>query len=173
MSVTEPVVFRVHRWRLGLGVALLVAPAVLLIRGLAMVAAVAVGASLDLGDYVEAGLVTLSTAAAGGLGAVIGAGSNPGWVRVSAAGVEFAPSRHRATFVPAAAIAWARLRFAGPFTQLVVTPTTPEAVACAPTDGRTPRLRRGSFVIDVGLMTPGPAVLLSELTRHRPVPAGT
>jgi hypothetical protein len=173
VSVPEPVIFRLLRWRLCLGVALLVAPAVLLIRGVAMVAAVTVGASLDFGDYVEAVLVALSTAGAGGLGAVIGAGSNPGWVRVSAAGLEFAASRHRATFVPAAAIASVRLRFAGPLTQLVVTPTTLEAVVCAPTAGRTPRLRRGSFVIDVGLMTPRPAVLLNELTRHRSLPAGT
>ena len=75
MSAPEPVVFRLPPWRLYLGVALLIAPAVLLIRGLAMVAAVAAGASLDVGDYVEAVLVSLVTAAAGGLGALIGAKS--------------------------------------------------------------------------------------------------
>ena len=167
MSSPEPVVFRRLRWRLVLGMALIMVPVVLLIRGLAMVAAVAAGVSLDFSDVVETVLVALLTAAAAGLGAVIGAGSNPGWVRMSADGLEFAAARHRATLLPWAAVASSRLRFAGPFTQLVVTPADPAAVFFARTPGRTPRLRRGAFVIDVGMMTPGRAALLAELNRHR------
>jgi len=69
VNPTEPVVFRLHRWRLWLSVAIMVALAFLLIRGLALVAAAAVGVPPDLSDYIEAVLVTISTAAAAGIGA--------------------------------------------------------------------------------------------------------
>jgi hypothetical protein len=167
VSRPEPVVFRVLRRRAVLTIALIMVPVVLLIRGLAMVGVVAAGVSVDLSDVAEAVLVALLTGAAAGAGALIGAGRNPGWVRMSADGLEFAPARHRATLVPWAAVASGRLRFPGPFAQLVVTPSDPRAVFFAQTPGRIPRLRRGAFVIDVGTMTPGPAALLAELNRHR------
>ena len=53
MSLTEPVDFRLHRWRMWFSVAIMVALAILLIRGLALVAA-AVGVPADLSDYIEA-----------------------------------------------------------------------------------------------------------------------
>jgi hypothetical protein len=167
VSHPEPVVFRVSRWRVLVSITLILVLVILLIRGLAMVAAVAAGASLDFSDYAEAALVTLGTAAAGGGGAMIGVGQNPGWLRMSAEGLEFAPPRHRATFVPWAAVTSARLRFPGPFRQVVLTVADPAAVWYAQTPGRTARLRRGAFVMDVGWMTPGPAALLAELNRHR------
>jgi hypothetical protein len=53
-----------------------------------------------------------------------------------------------------------------------VTPTTSDAVTVTG-PGRRPRMRhRGSedtFLVDVGLMSPGPRTLLAEL--HRRIPA--
>ncbi len=155
--------FRVSRPRLWWGVALLVAPVMVLLRAGFMVAG---APAWDSTDLLQAGLV----AAAAGTGAVIGVG-RPGWVRVSAEGLEFAAPRHRGTFLPWAAVESARLRFTGPFTQLVVTPTRADAAFVAETSGRVARLRRGAFVVEVGSMTPGPAALLAEVNR-RLAPAG-
>jgi hypothetical protein len=167
----EPVVFRTSRRRAVFGVASILLPVTVVIRGLFLVAAVATGISLDFSDYVEALVSVLAMTTAVGLGVLAGAGRNPGRVTMTAAGLEFVSPRHRATFLPWAGIAAARRRFAGPFTQLLVTPAGPEAFFHAQTPGRIPRLRGGAFVIDVGAMTPGPAALLAELNRHRAVPA--
>lgn len=167
MSPAEPVVFRLRRWRLWLRTAMIVGPTILLIRGLAMVAVVAAGIPLDPSDYIEAVLVAVATAAAAGGGALIGAGPRPSWVRTSAAGLELAMSRHRAVFLPWAAVGSVQLRFAGPFTQLVVTPADLNALRLADEPGRMPWLRRGAFFVDVGTMTPGPAALRAEVNRRR------
>jgi hypothetical protein len=103
-----------------------------------------------------------------GLVAVLGQGRRGAWIRVSAAGLEFAATRHVPAFLPWSAVQSVRLRLRGPFTQLLVTPTSPDAVALAPGRGRVPRLRRfgapaGAYVVEVGMMTPGPSALLAEL----------
>lgn len=157
-------VFRTSPGRQFLRVALLALPLFLLIRGLFMVAAVAADLPLDDGDFMEAGLVTLAMTAALGAGTMAGARRHPGWARVSAAGLEFAAPRHRATFLPWDAVASVRLRFAGPYARLVVTPTDP---SFGPGPGRTARLRRGAFVIEAGVMTPGPVALLAAIDQHR------
>ena len=167
MSRPEPVVFRLRHWRLMLGIALITAPVVLLIYGLATLVAVAGGVRVDFSDLVNAVLLALAAAIGAAIGALILAGRNPGWVSVSADGLEFAAPRHRATFVPWSAVRSVRLRRAALFTRLVVTPTGPGAAVFAHTSGRTPPLRKGAFLIDVALMTPGRAALQAELDRHR------
>jgi hypothetical protein len=151
-------------------VALITAAACLLIRSAAMVAAMALSVSVDAADVVVAVEVTALSALAAGGGAALGAKRNPGWVRASAAGLEFAAPGCVPAFLPWLAVRSAGLRLAGPLTELVVTPTRPGAVAVAPMPGRVPRLRRRSgaqaFAVGVGMMTPGPAVLLAEVRRR-------
>lgn len=167
MNGSAPAVFRLQPWRYGLGIALAVATATLLIRGAFMVAVLAVGVSLDPWDFVDAARSALLTAAAGGVGGALVARQQPSWVKVSESGLEFQIRQHRAAFLPWAGVESARLRRAGPFTQLVVTPTGPDMASFAWTPGRMPRLHRGSFVIDVGMLTPGPSALVAEVNRHR------
>lgn len=167
MNQSRPVVFRESPGRWLLSFALIMVLTLLLIRGLFLVAAVAAGASLTFGDFVEAVLVSLAATAAALFGAWVVRRRHRGWVSMSAEGLEFASPRHRATFLPWAGIASVRRRYPGPFTQLLVTPATPDAFFFAPAPGRTPQLRAGELVIDVGMMTPGPAALLAELDHHR------
>ena len=159
--------FRSSPSRAFLRIASIVLLLFLLIRGLFMVAAVAADLSLGLADFVEAGLVSVGMTAALGAGTAAGVRRHPAWARVSAAGLEFAAPQHRATFLPWEAVASVQVRFAGRWTQLVVTPAGPEAASFAPGPGRTARLRRGAFVIGAGVMTPGPAALLSAIDQHR------
>jgi hypothetical protein len=157
-----------RRWRLMLGIALITAPVVLLIYGLATLAVVVFGeVRVDFSDLVNTVMLSLAGATGAAVGALILAGRNPGWVSVSADGLEFAAPRHRAAFVPWTAVRSVRLRRAALFTQLVVTPTGPGAAFFAQTSGRIPPLRKGAFLIDVALMTPGRAALQAELDRHR------
>ena len=99
-------------------------------------------------------------------------GRRGGWVRASAAGLEFAATYQVPAFLPWPAVESIRLRFRGPFTQLLVTPTHPDAAALASVRGRAPRLHRrlgnpaGAYIVDVGMMTPRPRVLLAELNRR-------
>jgi hypothetical protein len=94
----------------------------------------------------------------------------PAWVRVSAAGLEFAATRRQPVFLPWSAIQTVRLRYRGPFTELLVTPTSLDAAAVATIWAWAPRLHRRSdapaFVVDIGMMTPGPSILLDELDRR-------
>jgi hypothetical protein len=167
--VSEPdeVFFREFpvRWLLRLSPIVLLF--MLLIRGLFLVAAVAAGASLTFGDFVEAVLISLAATVAAGLGVWTVRRRNPGWVRMSAAGLEFAAARHRATFLPWAGIASVRRRYPRPFTQLLVTPTGLGVSSYAQTTGLPPRRHDGAFVIDVSMMTPGPEAVLAELDRRR------
>jgi hypothetical protein len=93
-----------------------------------------------------------------------------GWLNTSVHGLDFAATGRRAVHLPWSQIAAVGLRRRGPFTELVVTPTAMDAATVAPGRGHGPRVRRGrpAFLLDVGLMSPGPAVLLAEL--HRRVP---
>jgi hypothetical protein len=96
-----------------------------------------------------------------------------GWLKSSMKGLEFGATGRRGVHLPWEAVASVALRRWGPFTELVITPAAMSAVTELPGPGRRPRvLRRDSgpaFVVDVGLMSPGPDVLLAEL--HRRIPA--
>jgi len=96
-----------------------------------------------------------------------------GWLHSSVHGIEFAATGRQAVALPWSAVASVGLRRVGPFTELVVIPSVPEAARVTPGAGRAPRMRRrGSevaFVVDVGLMSPGPRTLLAEL--HRRIPS--
>lgn len=160
----DTVTFRLHRLRLWLRMALIFTPVFLLIRG------TAIGLSLEEWDFTETMIWVLLTAIAGATGAVLGAGRNLGWIRASAAGLEFAATRRKPVFLPWSAVQSVRLRFTGPWTELLVTPTSLNVAAVAAVPAWAPRVRRRSgddaFIVDVGLMTPGPSALLAELNRR-------
>jgi len=96
-----------------------------------------------------------------------------GWLHSSVHGITFAATGRKAVSVPWSAIAAVGLRHTGPFTELVVTPTSEHVATVQSGPGRPPRVRRrggeSAYLVDVGLMSPGPKVLLAEL--HRRVPA--
>ncbi len=87
-------------------------------------------------------------------------------------GIEFAATGRKAVRLPWTAVAAVALRHRGPFTELVVTPADPALAQVLPGPGRRPRTRRRgteiAYLVDVGLMSPGPATLLAEL--HRRIP---
>jgi len=93
-----------------------------------------------------------------------------GELRCSAAGLDFAATGRRSVHLPWSHVTSVGLRYRGPFTELVVTPTSLAAASETPGRGRRPRVRRRgpAFVLDVGLMSPGPKVLLAELHRRLP-----
>jgi hypothetical protein len=95
-----------------------------------------------------------------------------GWLHSSVHGIEFAATGRRAVSLPWSAVASVALRRAGPFTELVVVPSTTAAATVLAGSGRRPRTRRRgnelAYLVDVGLMSPGPATLLIEL--HRRIP---
>ncbi|WP_067507028.1 hypothetical protein [Actinoplanes sp. TFC3] len=96
-----------------------------------------------------------------------------GWLKSSVLGLEFAATGRRGVHLQWSAVASVGLRRWGPFTELVITPATMDAVKELPGPGRRPRmLRRPSgpaLLLDVGLMSPGPETLLAEL--HRRIPS--
>jgi hypothetical protein len=96
-----------------------------------------------------------------------------GWLKSSVYGLEFAATGRRGVHLRWASVASVGLRRWGPFTELVVTPTSMADVTELSGRGRRPRvLRRESgsaFLIDVGMMSPGPETLLAEL--HRRIPS--
>lgn len=166
----DAVTFRLHKGRLWLRAVLIFTSVWLLFRGLFVVMTVWFGFSLDASDFVQPALTAGLGAAAAGTGAVLGARRNLGWVRASAAGLEFAATNCTPAFLSWTAVQSVRLRLTGPLTELVVTPTSLDAAAVASLPGLAPRLRMRSgtpaFVVDVGMMTPGPGVLLAELNRR-------
>ncbi|BEL05408.1 hypothetical protein Q0Z83_035990 [Actinoplanes sichuanensis] len=126
--------------------------------------------SLEEWDFTESVSWVLLAAIAGATGSVFGAGRNLGWIRASAAGLEFAATRRRPVFLPWSAVRSVGLRFAGPWTELPVTPTSLNAAIVVAVPAWVPWVRRRSgaaaFIVDVGLMTPGPSALLAELNRR-------
>jgi hypothetical protein len=160
----DAVTFRLRRSRLWLRMALMFIPVFLLVR------VIAIGLSLDAWDFTETLIGVPLTAIAGATGALLGAGRNLGWIRASAAGLEFASTRRKPVFLPWSAVQSVRLRFTGPLTELLVTPTNLNAATVAAVPAWSPRIRRRSgttaFIVDVGLMTPGPSALLAELNRR-------
>jgi hypothetical protein len=96
-----------------------------------------------------------------------------GWLHSSVHGLEFAATGRKAVHLPWSAVSSVALRHRGPFTELVVTPVGPELAEVLPGPGGRPRMRvRGSeiaYLVDVGLMSPGPRTLIAEL--HRRIPS--
>jgi hypothetical protein len=96
-----------------------------------------------------------------------------GWLHSSVHGLEFAATGRQAVHLPWPAVSAVTLRHRGPFTELVVIPVPGETAEVLPGPGRRPRTRvRGAeiaYLVDVGLMSPGPRTLLAEL--HRRIPA--
>ncbi|NMO55532.1 hypothetical protein HH310_30650 [Actinoplanes sp. TBRC 11911] len=90
-----------------------------------------------------------------------------GWLHSSMRGLDFAATGRRAVHVPWAGVGEVRLRGWGPFTELVVTPVD-DQFAVVGDSGRSPRMRGRAYLVDVGLMSPGPRVLLAELHRRLP-----
>jgi hypothetical protein len=100
---------------------------------------------------------------------MLAAWSRLGWLHSSVHGLEFAATGRKAVRMPWPAVASVALRHRGVFTELVVTPSALDAVEVQPGRGRRPRTTGDSYVVDVGLMSPGPEVLLAEL--HRRIPS--
>ncbi|MFI6079224.1 hypothetical protein ACIA5C_47760 [Actinoplanes sp. NPDC051343] len=121
----------------------------------------AVGLSLAAWDFTETVIVVLLTAIGGATGAVLRAGHHPGWIRASASGLELAATGCQPVFLPWSAVQSVKLRFTSPVTELLVTPTSLNAATVAALPARAPRVQRRSgaaaFIVDVGLMTPGPS----------------
>jgi hypothetical protein len=96
-----------------------------------------------------------------------------GWLKSSVLGIDFGATGRRGVHLAWPAVASVGLRRWGPFTELVITPTSPDAVKNLPGPGRRPRLLRRpgnpAYLLDVGLMSPGPETLLAEL--HRRIPS--
>ena len=95
-----------------------------------------------------------------------------GWLHSSMHGLDFAATGRKPVHLPWAGVAAVALRHWGPFTELVVTPVAEDFATIGAAPGRRPRLRRRggevSYLVDVGLMSPGPEVLLAELHRRLP-----
>jgi hypothetical protein len=96
-----------------------------------------------------------------------------GWLHSSMHGLEFAATGRKAIRLPWSAVSSVALRHRGPFTELIVTPTAVNRAQVVPGPGRRPRTRRRgaeiAYLVDVGLMSPGPDTLLAEL--HRRIPS--
>jgi hypothetical protein len=91
-----------------------------------------------------------------------------GWLHSSMHGLDFAATGRRPVHLPWSGVAAVDLCHRGPFTELVVTPVAADFATVGEGSGRRPRVRRGAYLVDVGLMSPGPAVLLAELHRRLP-----
>ena len=92
-----------------------------------------------------------------------------GWLHSSMHGLDFAATGRRPVHLPWAGVGTVALRGWGPFTELMVTPLADDFAVHPDAPGRRPRKRGDAYLVDVGLMSPGPEVLLAEL--HRRIPA--
>jgi hypothetical protein len=101
---------------------------------------------------------------------VVAVRRHPAWVTVSDHGVELAATGRDPVFLAWSSIETVDRRFWGPFADLVVTPTRDDAAQIARRGWSRPRtiVRAGhtSYVVDAGLMQPGPDVLLAEIQRR-------
>ena len=158
---TDSVTFRRHRSQVFITMTVIFASVWLLLRALLMVATAVVSGHLPdsidvevtaagtvLGSLVVGSVAALTAGRHGGWGTGVGCRSG---VRgnTSGAGVPALDGRRVHQFA-----------FFRPSTQLLVTPTHPDAAAFATVRGRAPRLRRrfgapaGAYLVDVGMMTP-------------------
>jgi len=123
----------------------------------------------DIGAYAEAALIVPVVLAAVVL---LAAWRRLGWLHSSVHGLDFAATGRKGVHLPWSGVAAVGLRHRGPFAELVVTPVAADFASVGDGPGRAPRTRRrGSevaYVVDVGLMSPGPDVLLAELHRRLP-----
>ena len=140
--------------------------------GLFVVSRLAFGDPPTPGDYVlyvELALIVPVVAAAALMLAVW---RRLGWLHTSMRGLDFAATGRRPVHLPWSGVGTVALRYRGPFTELVVTPVDDEFPEPLPGPGRPPRTRRRdgrtAYLVDVGLMSPGPDVLLAELHRRLP-----
>jgi hypothetical protein len=145
----------------------------LLCQGLSVLAQVLLGDPPTIGELVRIAESLLVVPVVTASVVILVAWRRLGWMKSSVYGLEFAATGRRGVHLRWSSIASVGLRRWGPFTELVVTPTDLAAVTELPGPGRRPRmLRRESgpaFVIDVGMMSPGPETLLAEL--HRRIPS--
>jgi hypothetical protein len=142
-------------------------------RGLYLLILLALGTRPDAGDIAGIAESLLIVPLVSTCVIVLVAWNRFGWLHSSMHGIEFAATGRRAVRLPWTAVAGVALRHRGPFTELVVTPADPALAEELPGRGRRPRIRRRgteiAYLVDVGLMSPGPATLLAEL--HRRIPA--
>jgi hypothetical protein len=173
MQVTEPTLFVQPRAKIFVAMFWVIAAASAVCRGLYLLIQLAFGVHPSGGDIAAIVVSLLLVSAAGAALIVLAARKGFGWLRASAQTLDFAATGRKAISLPWSAVASVALRHRGAFTELVVTPTTMDAVTVAAGRGRRPWMRRRSgqeaFLVDVGLMSPGPEALLAEL--HRRIPA--
>jgi hypothetical protein len=123
----------------------------------------------DIGPYAELALIVPVIVAALVL---LVAWRRLGWLHSSVHGLDFAATGRKPVHIPWSGVAAVGLRHRGPFTELVVTPIEADFATVLEGLGRRPRTRRRggeiAYLVDVGLMSPGPDVLLAELHRRLP-----
>lgn len=145
----------------------------LVCRGLSVLVQAALGDPPAIGDLVTIAESLLIVPVVTASVVLLIAWRRLGWMKSSVRGLEFAATGRRGVHLPWSSVASVGLRRWGPFAELVLTPTDMATVTELPGPGRRPRvLRRESgsaFVIDVGMMSPGPETLLAEL--HRRIPS--
>ncbi|WP_250035369.1 hypothetical protein [Paractinoplanes maris] len=124
----------------------------------------------DLIVYVELALIVPVVTAAL---IMVAAWNRFGWLHSSMRGLDFAATGRRPVHIPWAGVGEVALRYRGPFTELLITPVDADFVEPLHGVGRPPRTRKRNgqvaYLVDVGLMSPAPEVLLAEL--HRRLPA--
>jgi hypothetical protein len=140
--------------------------------GLHVLVRLAIGDSVPAGQivtYLEVALIVPVVLAAVIL---LGAWRRFGWLHCSMRGLDFAATGRKPVHLPWAGVATVSLRHWGPFRELVVTPVAEDFATVGDQPGRRPRMRRRggevAYLVDVGLMSPGPDVLLAELHRRLP-----
>jgi hypothetical protein len=142
-------------------------------RALSVLVLLAFGTRPTAGDIVTIAESLLVVPAVAASVIILVAWRRLGWLKSSVRGLDFAATGRRGVHLPWPAVASVGLRRWGPFTELVVTPADMAAVTALPGPGRAPRVLRraagSAFLIDVGLMSPGPRTLLAEL--HRRIPS--
>ncbi|WIM94319.1 hypothetical protein ACTOB_006336 [Actinoplanes oblitus] len=158
---------------------LTIAPLVLLVgSGLAFALLSYLGKSAHFGRAMAdiAPFLALSLAGATGSTVIGRAGRRLARVRVSDSGIEFARTRHAALFVPWAAVRSVRRRYAGPLTELVITPDSVDSVIVtqrgAPVQRAIRRAGAPAFVVDIGMIRPGAAALLADISGRLTPEAG-
>jgi hypothetical protein len=120
----------------------------------------------DLVRFLEVGLIVPAVTSATIL---LIAWNRLGWLHSSMHGLDFAATGRKPIHLPWAGVGEVTLRGWGPFTELVVVPVDDDfAVIDTGASGRAPRMRGRAYLVDVGLMSPGPEVLLTELHRRLP-----
>jgi hypothetical protein len=142
-------------------------------RGLYLLVLLSFGIRPTAADITTVAESLLLVPAVGACVIILLAWNRLGWLHSSVHGIEFAATGRKSVSLPWSAVASVGLRHAGPFTELVVIPVTDHAAVVPGGPGRRPRMRRRgaevAYLVDVGLMSPGPETLLAEL--HRRIPS--